>query len=89
VDHVVIEEDLTGGERVREYWLEGLAGGQWVTLGTGTAIGHKRIQPVPPLRLGAVRLAVTRSAAPARIRRLAAYATGAVPPPSWNDPGPR
>ena len=89
VDHVMIEEDLTGGERVREYWLEGLAGGQWVTLGTGTAIGHKRIQPVPPLRLGAVRLAVTRSAAPARIRRLAAYATGAVPPPSWNDPGPR
>ena len=89
VDHVVAEEDLAGGERVREYWLEGLAGGQWVPLGTGTAIGHQRIQPVPPLCLEAVRLAVTRSAAAPRIRRLAAFATGAAPPPTWNDPGPR
>ena len=88
VDHVVIEEDLAGGERVREYWLEGLAAGQWIPLGSGTAIGHKRIQPVPPLRLEALRLEVTRSAAPPRIRRLAVFATGAVPPSTWNDPGP-
>jgi len=84
VDHVVIEEDLAGGERVREYWLEGLAEGHWVPLGAGTAIGHKRIQPVPVLRLEALRLAVTRSAAAPRIRRLAAFATGSPPPASWN-----
>jgi alpha-L-fucosidase len=89
VDHVVMEEDLAGGERVREYRLEGLAGGQWIPLGSGTAVGHKRIQPVPPLRLEALRLDVTRSVAPPRVRRLAAFATGAAPPPTWNDPGPR
>jgi len=89
VDHLVIEEDLAGGERVREYWLEGLAEGAWVPLGTGTAIGHKRLQPVPPLRLSAVRLTVARSAAPPRIRRLAAFAAGSAPPSTWNDPGPR
>ena len=89
VDHVVVEEDLAGGERVRAYRLDGLAEGQWVPLGEGTAIGHKRIQPVPPLRLEAVRLAVTADAAVPRIRRLAAYATGAAPPAAWNDPGPR
>jgi len=89
VDHVVLEEDLAGGERVREYWLEGLADGQWIPLGTGTAIGHKRIQPIPALRLEAIRLEVTHSAGAPRIRRLAAFATGAAPPPSWNDPGPR
>ncbi len=89
VDHVVLEEDLAGGERVREYWLEGLAEGQWIPLGTGTAIGHKRIQPVPALRLEAIRLEVTRSVGTPRIRRLAVFAAGAAPPPSWNDPGPR
>jgi len=89
VDHVVIEEDLAGGERVRAYRLDGLAEGQWVPLGDGTAVGHKRIQPVPPLRLAAVRLTVARSAAAPRVRRLAAFATGAAPPASWNDPGPR
>jgi alpha-L-fucosidase len=89
VDHVVIEEDLRGGERVREYRLEGRVAGGWVPLGDGTAIGHKRIQPVPPSTVEAIRLEVTRAAAAPRIRRLAAFATGAAPPPSWNDPGPR
>ncbi len=39
--------------------------------------------------MSAIRLEVTASAAAPRIRRLAAYATGAAPPASWNDPGPR
>ena len=89
VDHVVLEEDLAGGERVRAYRLEGLAGGRWLPLGEGTAIGHKRIQPVGPARLEAVRLRVTASAAAPRVRRVAAFGTGATPPPTWNDPGPR
>jgi alpha-L-fucosidase len=89
VDHVVLEEDLAGGERVREYWLEGLADGKWIPLGAGTAIGHKRIQPVAALRLEAVRLDVTRSAGTPRLRRLAAFATGAAPPATWSEPGAR
>ena len=89
VDHVVIEEDLRGGERVRQFGLEGRAGGAWRSLGEGTAIGHKRIQPVPRTTVDAIRLEVTRAAATPRIRRLAAFATGAAPPPTWNDPGPR
>ncbi len=89
VDHVVLEEDLAGGERVREYRLEGRSGGRWIALGDGSAIGHKRIQPVPPATVDAIRLEVTRSTAAPRIRRLAAFATHAAPPPTWNDPGPR
>ena len=89
VDHVVIEEDLAGGERVRAYRLQGRRGGAWVPLGAGTAIGHKRIQPVPRGRVDAIRLEITRSAAAPRIRRLVAYATGAKPPATWSDPGPR
>jgi alpha-L-fucosidase len=89
VDHVIVEEDLAGGERVRAYRLEGLSGGAWVPLGDGMAVGHKRIQPVPPTRVEAVRLEVTRSAGTPRIRRLAAFAAGATPPATWSDPGPR
>jgi alpha-L-fucosidase len=87
VDHVIIEEDLAAGERVRAYRLAGRRGGYWLPLGAGISIGHKRIQPVPPSRLDAIRLEVTRSSAPPRIRRLAAFATGSAPPEGWNEPG--
>jgi alpha-L-fucosidase len=83
LDHVVLEEDLAGGERVREYRLEGLVGGAWTLLGTGTAIGHKRIHPVGPATAAAIRLTCTRVAAPPLIRRLAAFDTGAEPPSTW------
>lgn len=89
VDHVVVEEDLAAGERVRAYRLEGRSGRVWQSLGEGISIGHKRIQPVPPTRVSAIRLVATRSTAAPRIRRLAAFATGATPPASWDDPGPR
>jgi alpha-L-fucosidase len=86
VDHVVLEEDIAGGERVRAYRLDGRAGGQWTLLGSGSAIGHKRIQPVGPAAVDAVRLVVTASAAEPLIARLAVFATGAAPPPSWAEP---
>ncbi len=89
VDHVIVEEDLAGGERVRAYRLEGRRAGAWLRLGEGTSIGHKRIQPVRPARVDAIRLVVTESGGAPRIRRLAAFATGAAPPATWNDPGPR
>jgi len=87
VDHVAIAEDLAQGERVRAYRLEGRSGnGGWVTLGSGVSIGHKRIHPVGPLELSAVRLVVTASAATPKIRRLAAFNSGARPPATWQDP---
>jgi alpha-L-fucosidase len=83
VDHVVLEEDLAGGERVREYRLEGMVDGAWTLLGTGTAIGHKRIHPVGPVTAAALRLSCTRVAAPPLVRRFAAFDVGATPPESW------
>ena len=86
VDHVVLEEDLTGGQRVRAYRLEGAENGRWIALGEGSAIGHKRIQPVGPATVRALRLVVTESAGEPSIRRFAAFATGSAAPPTWNDP---
>ncbi len=89
VDHVIIEEDPRGGQRVRAYELQGRRRGVWLPLGAGLSVGHKRIHPVAATEIDAVRLQVTRSAATPRIRRLAAFATGARPPATWSDPGAR
>jgi alpha-L-fucosidase len=86
LDHAVLMESLEGGERVRRFVLEGRKEGAWVALGEGIAIGHKRIVPFGPNLLSAVRVRCLESAGRPLIRRLAVYDTGAVPPPTWNDP---
>ncbi len=85
IDHVILQEDTSKGERVRQYAIEGHTDGVWTPLGSGTAIGQMRIQPVGPRMVDAVRLVVGRAAAEPQIRRLAVFATGAAPPPAWND----
>ena len=89
IDHVILEEDCSAGQRVRAYRLEARAQGSWRTLGTGTAIGHKRIQPVAPTVVDAVTLTTTQSVGQAAIRRLAVFNTGATPPSTGAAPAMR
>jgi alpha-L-fucosidase len=84
VDTVVIEEEIALGERIRGYRLEGFAEGEWRPLGEGISVGHKRIQPIVPLTVSGVRLVVTSSAAPVRLKRLAVFDTGVPAPEDWN-----
>lgn len=84
VDTAVLQEDTAFGERVRAFEIEGRSGGAWTPMGTGTAIGHKRIQPVDARVVDAVRLRVTKAAAPPKIRTLAVFDTGTQPPADWN-----
>ena len=86
IDHVILQEDCSAGQRVRTYKLEARAQGNWQTLGAGTAIGHKRIQPVTPAVVDAVRFIATQSVGQAAIRRLAVFNTGATPPSTWDAP---
>jgi alpha-L-fucosidase len=88
IDQVILQEECSAGQRVRAYRLEARAQGNWQTLGTGTAIGHKRIQPVTPTVVDAVRLIATESGGQAAIRRLAVFNTGATPPSTWDAPPP-
>lgn len=85
VDHVILEEDIARGERVRGYRLDGFAFGAWRRLDEGSAIGHKRIHPIPPDGYSMLRLTVTAAAADPVIRRFAAFNTGARPPATWRD----
>jgi len=86
IDHVILQEDSSAGQRVRAYHLEARVQGNWQMLGAGTAIGHKRIQPVTPAVVDAVRLIATESVGQAAIRRLAVYNTGSAPPSTWDAP---
>ena len=76
IDHVVTMEDIVQGERVRQYVIEGLVGGQWTTLCKGTAVGHKKIDRFPAAEVTKVRFRATQAAATPQIRKLAVYHVG-------------
>ena len=72
-DHVVIQEDIRHGERVRQYTVKILQDSQWHTLASGSCIGHKRIHHVPSQQAQGVRLIVHESTAQPLIKTLAIY----------------
>ncbi|MBX7254772.1 MAG: alpha-L-fucosidase [Candidatus Hydrogenedentes bacterium] len=75
IDHIITMEDITQGERVREYVIEGFIDGAWKELCNGTAIGHKKIDRIESSTVTKVRLRVTNAAAEPQIRKLAVYKT--------------
>ncbi len=85
VDHVILQEAIGQGQRVRGWTLEGYAWEHWQPLATGTAIGHKQIVPVTPDGYMILRLTVTDARDEPIIQRLAAFNTGNAPPKTWAD----
>ncbi len=74
IDRAVIMEDITQGERVRRWVLEGRqSDGSWQELAAGQSIGHKRIVRFTPIAASELRLRTLDSAAEPIIRRLAVY----------------
>lgn len=77
VDQIVVMEEISHGERVRAYRVEGQRLGQpWQLLREGISIGHKRIQQFPAVELSAIRLVVTESVAEPLIREFAVCRVG-------------
>lgn len=76
IDHVVLIEDIAGGERVRAYAVEGYINGEWTTLATGTAVGHKKIDRFAAANVTKLRFHCRQSAGQVTIRRFAAFSTG-------------
>ena len=76
VDHAILMEQITEGQRVRQYVLEGLVGDRWTELASGQSIGHKRIERFQPTEVTKIRLRVTETSAEPIIRRLAVFHVG-------------
>ena len=74
IDHIVLREDVAGGERVRKFVVEGRrASGNWIALVRGTQVGCRQIFPIPATAVQAVRLTVQESVAPVTIREFSVF----------------
>lgn len=70
-DHLILQEEISEGERVRDYVVEAMQADSWVQIARGSCIGHKRIHKLEPaISASAVRLRILASTAPPRIRWL-------------------
>lgn len=68
INHVILQEDLTGGQRVLAFTLEVLTGdGVWEEVYAGTSIGSKRICWFPAVQARKVRASFTNVKAVPRI----------------------
>jgi alpha-L-fucosidase len=68
----VIQEDISAGERIMEFVLEGRSSG-WSHLSGGCVVGHKRILRFEEIEVSKVRLTVRRARGRPQIRRLAVF----------------
>ena len=59
VNCAVIQEDISQGQRVRKFILEGYTNGQWIKIKEGTSVGSKRIEEFPLICISKVRLRIT------------------------------
>ncbi len=73
IDHAITMEDTTGGERVRQYVIEGRVDNKWNKVAEGISIGHKKIDRFRPVLVDGVRIRVTKFAAEPLVRKLAVY----------------
>ena len=73
INHIVIQEEIRKGERVREYTIEAFANGKWQKVAGGTCIGHKRIHRLTPISANKIRLTITKAIAKPQIKKLALY----------------
>lgn len=76
VDHVLLMEDISQGERVLEYVLEARVNGEWKEVVKGTAIGHKRIDQFDPVESDRWRFRCLKSNGQIAISKFAAYSVG-------------
>jgi len=61
INQVVLMEDISKGERVRKFVLEGKTSSGWQTIFEGSCIGHKFIHLFDDIEVSAVRLKISES----------------------------
>lgn len=73
VNHIVLQENIRNGERVRKYRVEAFVSGRWQTICAGQVIGHKHIQQFEAVKTRKLRLVVEESISMPQIRSFSAY----------------
>ncbi|WP_373496939.1 alpha-L-fucosidase [Aquiflexum sp.] len=73
INHIVLQEDIAKGERVREFVLEGKTKNGWQTLFEGSSIGHKFIHKFDEVEVDAVKLRISESKGEPQIKNFSVY----------------
>lgn len=73
VNTVVLGEDISKGQHVESFIVEGLVDGVWTPLTEGTTIGYKRILTFPEVHPEALRLNITSCRTEPYVRIFEAY----------------
>lgn len=73
INHVVLQEDIRFGERIRAFVLEGKASGKWKEIYNGSSIGHKHIIVLEDMEVDGLRLMIKESKGEPIIQVFKAY----------------
>jgi alpha-L-fucosidase len=73
INHIVLQEDISKGERIREFKTEAFINGKWVPFCDGTVIGHKFIRQFDEIETSRIRLIISRSIDEPLIKNLEIY----------------
>ena len=89
VNVVLLQEDITRGQRVEEFTVEACVDGVWQSVDKGTTIGYKRMLRFPDLEAEALRIRIVGTRLEAHICNVAAYYAELLEErqetASWND----
>ena len=73
IDHVVLQEDISRGERIRKFAVQTRVDNTWRTVFTGSVVGHKLIIPMEAVITRRIRLVVQKSIDIPVIKHFQAY----------------
>ncbi len=73
INTVLLQEDISKGQRVEEFRVEGWINDEWLTLAEGTTIGYKRLLKFDDASPTRLRVTVTETRDIANISKVGAY----------------
>jgi alpha-L-fucosidase len=73
INTILLQEDITKGQRVEEFLVEGFFNGKWQTLSQGTTIGYKRLLRFKDCKAEKIRITILSSRGEANIKNLGLY----------------
>jgi len=73
ISYCMIQENISKGERIRQYKIEAKVNGKWQTVCHGESVGHKRIEKFVPVETAELRLVITEDIAMPDIENFSAF----------------
>ncbi|MGM9475012.1 alpha-L-fucosidase [Pedobacter sp. GSP4] len=73
INCIVLQEDITKGERIRQYVIEAWVNNKWLKITEDSSIGHKRIQHFTAMHTDKIRFRAKDSAGTPHLEKITLY----------------